>query len=515
MNIVSKLLVTISFISIIFSQDEIFFKNGSKIIAKIDTSSLKANNESIRLKKRGEPNYSFLNLSTVNFIRSWNGILLYPIGVIVNTGSGRIHLPNVEHLPAEFQRLKYDSKDEAEKNGFELCNACFDNSPILSDIDLELELTKETILAIQNTNEIMYEHEKLPVLQNYVDKILANWPEKLKGYDYRIQIIRDKSPNAMAVAGGNLYFTTGLIDMTENDAELEAVVAHEIAHVERRHSLRGYKSYLKKQQIAAAAGLVLGVIAANNSNSDNVQIGTAIAALATGYALEFAQKGYERDLEQESDMFAQIYLTKINETNKPMLSSLDKLATYTGSRIGFVPTANAYSSHPDLTSRINQLKNGELFTYENPVEFSFIVVKKKKKKNNLKDGFVDLDVNYLYSAPSSEDKFKKEIIIAGTINNNDPTYSFRIDELKLNFVGTLGVTNLKGLVDIVVPRAGSIDFVGRVRAKPDQAKIILEQLKNKNILPFSSMVSAVIVKPGEEMQTVNSLTRIKTAIAVR
>ena len=515
MNIVSKLLVIISFISIVFSQDEIFFKNGSKITAEIDTSSLRVNSQNVRLKKRGEPNYSFLNLSTVNFIRSWNGILLYPIGVVVNTGSGRIHLPNVEHLPDEFQRLKYNSKDEAEKNGFKSCNACFDSSPILSDIDLELELTKETILAIQNTNEIMYEHEKLPALQNYVDKILANWPEKLKGYDYRIQIIRDKSPNAMAVAGGNLYFTTGLIDMTENDAELEAVVAHEIAHVERRHSLRGYKSFLKKQQLAAAAGLVLGVIAANNSNSDNVQIGTAIAALAAGYALEFAQKGYERDLEQEADMFAQIYLTKINETNKPMLSSLDKLATFTGSRIGFVPTANAYSSHPDLTSRINQLKKGELFTYDTPVEFSFFLVKKKKKNNNLIDGFIDLDINYLYSAPSSDDPFKKEIIIAGTINNNDPTYSFRIDELKLNFIGTLGVSDLKGLVDIVVPRAGNIDFVGRVSAKPDQAKIILQQFKNKNIIPFSSMVTAVIVKPGEDMQTVNNLARIKTAIAVR
>ena len=508
-----RILTFLFSLSFVLSQDEVFLKNGSKFFATIDTSSLKITNESVRLKKSGE-NYTFLNLGEVNSIRSWNGILLYPIGVVVNTGSGRIHMSNVEHLPEEFQRLKYNSKEEAVKNGFEPCNACFDSSPILSDLDIELELTKETVLAIQNTNEIMYEHEKLPILQNYVDKILANWPEKLKGYDYRIQIIRDKSPNAMAVAGGNLYFTTGLIGMTENDAELEAVVAHEIAHVERRHSLRGYKSYLKKQQIAAVAGLAIGLIAANNSNSDNVQIGAAVAAIATGYALEFAQKGYERDLEQEADMFAQIYLNKINETNKPMLSSLDKLATFTGSRIGFVPTANAYSSHPDLTSRINQLKKGELHTYDTPVKFSFILVK-KKKNNTLKDGFIDLDINYLYSAPSSEDSFKKEIIIAGTINNNDPTYSFRIDELKLNFVGTLGKTNLKGLVDIVVPRSGSIDFVGRVRAKPDQANIIVNQLKNKNIIPFSSMVSAVIVKPGEKMKTVNNLLNLKTAIAVR
>ena len=248
-----------------FSQDEIFLKNGKKMIAEVDTASIIKGNTSVRIKKRYDTDHTFLNLTTVNFIRSWNGILLYPRGVAVNTNSGRIHLSNVSHLPEDDQVLIFDTKDEAIKAGYELCHACFDTTPSLSDLDIELELTKETILAIQNSNEIMYEHEKLPVLQKFVDKVLLNWPEKLKGYDYRIQIIRDKSPNAMAVAGGNLYFTTGLIDIAETDSELEAIVAHEIAHVERRHSLREYKAYLKKQAIAAVVGVGLGLIAANNS----------------------------------------------------------------------------------------------------------------------------------------------------------------------------------------------------------------------------------------------------------
>ena len=502
-----------------FSQDEIFLKSGKKIIAEVDTASIIKGNTSVRIKKRYDTNHTFLNLTTVNFIRSWNGLLLYPVGVVVNTNSGRAHLSNVIHLPEEDQRLSLASKEEALKNGYELCHACFDTTPYLSDLDIEIELTKETILAIQNSNEIMYEHEKLPILQKFVDKVLANWPEKLKGYNYRIQIIRDQSPNAMAVAGGNLYFTTGLIDIAETDAELEAVVAHEIAHVERRHSLREYKAYLKKQAIAAVVGVGLALIAANNSDNKNVQTGAAVAALSTTYALEFAQKGYERDLEQEADMFAQIYLASINETKAPMMSSLDKLATYTGSRIGFVPPANAYSSHPDLTRRMNQLKHGELVKYDNPVKFAFYrrpVQGKSAWKNDIfKEGFIDLDINYIYSAPSSENPFNKEIMIAGTVNNNNPTYSFKLDELKLNFVGTLGVKDLNGLVDVVIPRVGSIDFVGRVQADPLQAKTILENLKNRKILPFSSKVSAVIIKPGEKMENVKGLSKLKTAIVIK
>jgi len=113
------------------SQDEIYTKTGKVIIATVDTNSVKEGSQSIRYKKRFENQYRFLNLQSVNFVRSWNGSLLYPVGVIVNTSSGKIHLPNVEHLPGEFERLQYASKEEAEDNGFKVCTACFDNSPML------------------------------------------------------------------------------------------------------------------------------------------------------------------------------------------------------------------------------------------------------------------------------------------------------------------------------------------------------------------------------------------------
>ena len=146
-------------------------------------------------------------------------------------------------------QIKFDTLLLALNDGNEICTACFDGAPIIGDYQLEKDLVRETVMNLQNTNEIMYEHDKLPILQKLVDKILSSWPEKLKGYDYRVQVIRDEQPNAYAVAGGNLFFTTGLINLAESEAELESVLAHEIAHVERRHTLRGYKAYIKKQQM--------------------------------------------------------------------------------------------------------------------------------------------------------------------------------------------------------------------------------------------------------------------------
>jgi Zn-dependent protease with chaperone function len=509
-NIV-KVLITLMLINIGLSQDEIYMKTGKVIIAKVDRSTVKKGANSIRYKERFESSYKFINVNSINFIRSWNGSLLYPVGVIVNTTSGKIHLPNVEHLPGELERLEYASKEEAVDNGFNVCTACFDNSPMLGDLALEMELTKETILAIQNENEIMYEHEKLPVLQSFVDKIRSNWPEKLKGYDYRIQVIRNKQPNAIAVPGGNLYFTTGLIEMAENDSELEAVVAHEIAHVERRHGLRGYKDYLKKQAILAAAGTALALLAIA-SDSEDAAVGAAILTTAGAFALDFAHIGYNRDLEQEADMFAQIYLARKNEPVTPMLAALDKLATHTGSRTGYVPEANAFSSHPDLMSRINQLKHGSLYDFDEPIKIEF---QKSKKKIPLENGFLNMDINYLYWAPSSDNASEKEIIIAGTIFNNDGNYSFQINKMILNFVGTLGQEQLDGLVDLVVPRASSIDFVGRVKSPNKYSFAVIQSLKEKRIIPYGVHVSAVILKPGEKIEKVKKMTNMKCGLLVK
>ena len=177
--------------------------------------------------------------------------------VIVNTKTGRIHNFGVLHLPDSLDQKEYKNKDLAVKDGFEFCKACFDLRPELFDYDLEKQLTSQAIIAIKNRYEIMYEHERLEFLNGLMGVVLKRWPEELRGYSYRLQIIRDEAPNALAIAGGNIYLTTGLIDMVENDAELEAVLVHEIAHVERRHTLRSFKEYQKKQLGVRALALLM------------------------------------------------------------------------------------------------------------------------------------------------------------------------------------------------------------------------------------------------------------------
>src|SRR5690606_36726660 len=54
---------------------------------------------------------------------------------------------------------------------------------------------------------------------------------------YRFYIVNAEQVNAFAVPGGYIYVNRGLIEATDNMSELAGVLAHEIGHVEERHSV--------------------------------------------------------------------------------------------------------------------------------------------------------------------------------------------------------------------------------------------------------------------------------------
>lgn len=69
-------------------------------------------------------------------------------------------------------------------------------------------------------------------------KVAANssLPYSSLGLDFLV--IEDKSANAVAVPGGPVVITTGMLEFLENEHELAAILGHECAHVEERHGLR-------------------------------------------------------------------------------------------------------------------------------------------------------------------------------------------------------------------------------------------------------------------------------------
>ncbi len=55
--------------------------------------------------------------------------------------------------------------------------------------------------------------------------------------DIHVHVLKSTSPNAFALATGNIYITTGLFDLICTEDELAAVLAHELAHIEEMSEL--------------------------------------------------------------------------------------------------------------------------------------------------------------------------------------------------------------------------------------------------------------------------------------
>ncbi|MDR0207367.1 MAG: M48 family metalloprotease [Bacteroidales bacterium] len=169
----------------------------------------------------------------------------------------------------------------------------------LFSVNDDIEFGKQFDQEIKNNRDFVILDEKqyakaYQIINQYKSKLLAT--EKVDYFDkfsWTVRIIRDDNTvNAFAVPGGYLYFYTGLINILDNEAEFIGVLAHEMAHVARRHSTA---------QLTKAYGidLLLSLLLGKNSNQ--------WVKIASGLASGLLELKFSRDDEFEADKYAVRY----------------------------------------------------------------------------------------------------------------------------------------------------------------------------------------------------------------
>lgn len=133
---------------------------------------------------------------------------------------------------------------------------------------------------------------KKPGLQQYVNQVglwLALQTER-PDLPWRFGVLDDDNINAFATPGGNIFITNGLLQRMSNEAELAGVLAHEIAHVLKKHHLEAIKKNARTSLLTDVA-----VQAADRKGRN-----PAIAKLA-GAGTELYARGLDKDDEFEAD----------------------------------------------------------------------------------------------------------------------------------------------------------------------------------------------------------------------
>lgn len=170
----------------------------------------------------------------------------------------------------------------------------FNIFPIEQDVQLGADLDQQ-IRANSKEYPVLADTYVRDYVQNMVNEIKRAPSVKYANkFPYKVEIINDgKTLNAFCTPGGYIYVYTGIIKALDNEASLAAVLGHEIAHAEHRHSTnRMTKQY--------GASVLLEIALGKNPGRTSEMA----AQLFTGLAL----LKNSRDDEAESDVSSFEYL---------------------------------------------------------------------------------------------------------------------------------------------------------------------------------------------------------------
>jgi predicted Zn-dependent protease len=174
-------------------------------------------------------------------------------------------------------------------------------------------------------------------LQSYINQIGQRLAAFCQSPDlsYHFAAIEEGGANALALPGGYIYITRDLLRELKTEAQLAAVLSHEIGHVAARDTMQAMS-----QQI----GMTAIMLAAQTGGSADLAAGTRFLHAVLGLQ-------YSRDDEHDADLAGLSYMSQAGYDPNGMvetMQTLEKLQTYR--------PIEFFSTHPNPESRITYLQ---------------------------------------------------------------------------------------------------------------------------------------------------------------
>jgi len=182
---------------------------------------------------------------------------------------------------------------------FTLLSGCATN-PVSGKRDfVMMSEAQELALGQQASAQIaqqmpMLKDDKLQAYVQGVGQRLAAQSHR-SNLNYQFNIVDSSDINAFALPGGYIYINRGLLAYMNSEAEMAAVLGHEIGHVTARHGVR-------QQSMAMGTGLVAQVLAAGTGIGAAGDLGNMVGTAMV--------RGYGRDMELEADGLGAEYLAR-------------------------------------------------------------------------------------------------------------------------------------------------------------------------------------------------------------
>lgn len=206
--------------------------------------------------------------------------------------------------------------------------------------DTELEWGSQIAQQVLKSANIVHD----PVIEQYVGRVGQNI---VKNSDARvpftIKVIDNDEINAFALPGGYLFVNSGLILAADNEAELAAVMAHEIAHVAAHHQAREMT-----RMHYADLGMVPVVMLPGASMAGSAVYG----ATAVTVPLTFLK--FQRDLEEQADWLGVQYLYRAGYDPQQLITFFEKVEFLKKTKPDLI--SKTFATHPQTPARVERTR---------------------------------------------------------------------------------------------------------------------------------------------------------------
>lgn len=164
------------------------------------------------------------------------------------------------------------------------------------------------------------------------------------GYPYEFNVLNSSVPNAWALPSGKIAINRGLLTELESEAELAAVLGHEVVHADARHGARAQSRGLLTSVGAVAVGVGVGV------GTDDPKLGQ-VALLGASVGSQLLNQKHGRDAERESDLYGIEYMAKAGYDPRGAIHLQEKFVKLSeGRRQDWI--SGLFASHPPSQERV-------------------------------------------------------------------------------------------------------------------------------------------------------------------
>ena len=242
-------------------------------------------------------------------------------------------------------------------------------------------------------------------IENYLNQVAEKLQTNSISADisFQIKVIKDPKLNAFALPNGVIYIHTGVLARMENEAQLAALLAHEMTHCTHRHSLKTLRNIKDRTQAKSATIRELAQL---------LGITGSIASI----------NGYTRELETEADRVGLDLAVKANYDPNEVLKLFELLKQE--NEIKGVEEPHFLGTHPKVQQRIENVNRWLAENYRGKITGSKNTIKFQSRMSRLmlENARLDLRQGKFFIAQSTVKKYL-------SVNPDDAQAYFLLGEI--------------------------------------------------------------------------------------